>query len=44
MKAKRVSLDDIAKALGVSKATVSVVLNGRGDEFNISKKKQVLIH
>ncbi len=43
MKAKRTSLDDIAKKVGVSKATVSFVLNGKGDEFNISKEKQVLI-
>lgn len=43
MREKRTSLDDIAKAVGVSKATVSFVLNDRGDEFNISKKKQQLI-
>lgn len=43
MKAKRTSLDDIAKKVGVSKATVSFVLNGKGDEFNISKEKQILI-
>lgn len=43
MKEKRVSLDDIARAIGVSKATVSFVLNGKGDEFNISKEKQRLI-
>ncbi len=43
MKAKRTSLNDIAKALSVSKATVSFVLNGKGDQFNISKKKQELI-
>lgn len=44
MKTKRTSLEDIAKAVGVSKATVSFVLNGKGDEFNISKEKQKLIH
>ncbi len=44
MKEKRTSLEDIAKAVGVSKATVSFVLNGKGDEFNISKEKQRLIH
>lgn len=44
MKSKRTSLNDIAKALNVSKATVSFVLNGKGDEFNISKEKQRLIH
>ena len=43
MKAKRTSLEDIARAVGVSKATVSFVLNGKGDDFNISKEKQVLI-
>ncbi len=43
MKEKRVSLEDIAKSIGVSKATVSFVLNGKGDEFNISKEKQRLI-
>lgn len=43
MKEKRTSLDDIAKSIGVSKATVSFVLNDKGDEFNISKEKQRLI-
>lgn len=43
MKKKRTSLEDIAKAVGVSKATVSFVLNDKGDEFNISKEKQKLI-
>lgn len=43
MKAKRTSLNDIAKALSVSKATVSFVLNDKGDKFNISKEKQRLI-
>lgn len=43
MKQKRTSLNDIAKALNVSKATVSFVLNGKGDQFNISKEKQRLI-
>jgi len=43
MKQKRISLNDIAKALNVSKATVSFVLNDKGDQFNISKEKQRLI-
>lgn len=43
LKEKRTSLNDIAKALNVSKATVSFVLNGKGDQFNISKEKQRLV-
>ena len=43
MREKKTSLEDIAKAVGVSKATVSFVLNDRGDEFNISKEKQRII-
>lgn len=43
MKAKRTSLEDIARAVGVSKATVSFVLNGKGDEYSISKEKQKII-
>lgn len=43
MKEKRTSLADIAQSIGVSKATVSFVLNDKGDEFNISKEKQRLI-
>ena len=43
LKGKRTSLNDIAKALNVSKATVSFVLNDKGDQFNISKEKQRLI-
>ena len=37
---KKKSLSDIAKALGVSKTLVSLVLNGRGDEMNINKETQ----
>lgn len=37
---KKTSLSDIAGALGVSKALVSLVLNGRGDELGINKETQ----
>ena len=37
---KRISLQDIAHNLQVSKATVSIVLNGRGDEKRVSKETQ----
>lgn len=35
---KRVSLKDIAKELGVSTATVSLVLNGKNEKGRVSKK------
>ncbi len=37
---KRVSLNDIAKSLGVSKTLVSMVLNNLGDQNGISQKTQ----
>ncbi|TNE54730.1 MAG: LacI family transcriptional regulator [Bacteroidetes bacterium] len=43
MQQKKVSLSDIAKILGVSKSTVSFVLNNKGDKYNISKETQKLI-
>jgi LacI family transcriptional regulator len=36
----KVSLDNIAKSLGVSKTLVSMVINGKGDLIGISKKTQ----
>ena len=44
MQQKKVSLSDIAKILGISKSTVSFVLNNKGDKYNISKETQKLIH
>lgn len=43
MRTSKTSLKDIANALTVSKATVSFVLNGKGDDYNISKETQKLI-
>jgi len=37
---KKVSLSDLAIALGVSKTLVSLVLNGRGEQYGINKKVQ----
>ena len=37
---KRVSLQDISKSLNISKSTISIVLNGRGDEKRVSKETQ----
>lgn len=37
---KKISLKDIAESLGVSKALVSLVLNGKGDERGINKLTQ----
>lgn len=44
MREKRTSITDLANSLGVSKATVSFVLNGKGDEYHISKAMQAKIH
>lgn len=38
--ANKTSIQDIANALEISKTTVSFVLNGKGDEKNISRKTQ----
>ncbi|NHB68700.1 LacI family DNA-binding transcriptional regulator [Perlabentimonas gracilis] len=37
---KKISLADIANALGVSKTLVSLVINGKGNEHGISKETQ----
>ena len=37
---KKSSLEDVAKALGVSKTLVSMVLNGKGTQYGISKKTE----
>ncbi len=39
-KHKKVSINDIAEMLGVSKTLVSIVLNGKGDQLGISKNTQ----
>lgn len=40
MSSKKVSLADIASSLGISKSTVSFVLNDKGDQYNISPETQ----
>lgn len=37
---KKKSIDNLAKSLGVSKTLVSLVLNGKGDQYGISKATQ----
>ena len=44
MREKRTSISDLAAILGVSKATISFVLNGKGDTYHISKGMQAKIH
>ena len=34
------TIDEIAEIAGVSKTTVSLVINGRGEKYRISKKTQ----
>jgi LacI family transcriptional regulator len=43
MKSKKTSITDIASQLRISKSTVSFVLNGKGNQYNISQKTQQLI-
>lgn len=40
---KRLQLEDLAKQLGYSKTLISMVLNGKGDQYGISKKTQTLV-
>jgi LacI family transcriptional regulator len=40
---KRLQLEDLAKQLGYSKTLISMVLNGKGDLYGISKKTQVIV-
>jgi LacI family transcriptional regulator len=37
---KKISLQDISKSLNISKSTISLVLNGRGNEKRVSKETQ----
>jgi LacI family transcriptional regulator len=37
---KKITLQDIANQLNISKATISIVLNGHGDEKRVSKETQ----
>ncbi|MCG8515027.1 MAG: LacI family DNA-binding transcriptional regulator, partial [Halanaerobiales bacterium] len=37
---KKVTLNDISERLKISKSTISLVLNGRGDEKRVSKETQ----
>ena len=41
---KKISLKDIAREAGYSITTVSMVLNGQGDAYNIAEKTQEKIH
>ena len=38
MKPKRITIKDIAELAGVSKATASLVLNGRGKELRVAQE------
>jgi LacI family transcriptional regulator len=40
---KRLQLEDISKQLGYSKTLISMVLNGKGDQYGISKKTQAAV-
>ena len=43
MKKQRVSLDDIARSVGVSKAVVSLVMNGKAEQYGISERTRIRV-
>lgn len=40
---KRLQLEDLSKQLGYSKTLISMVLNGKGNQYGISKKTQTVV-
>jgi LacI family transcriptional regulator len=40
---KRLQLEDLSKQLGYSKTLISMVLNGKGNQYGISKKTQAVV-
>src|SRR6185369_3798139 len=40
---KKLQLEDLSKQLGYSKTLISMVLNGKGNQYGISKKTQALV-
>src|SRR6218665_1277460 len=40
---KRLQLEDLSKQLGYSKTLISMVLNGKGNQYGISKKTQAAV-
>jgi LacI family transcriptional regulator len=40
---RKLQLDDLSKELGYSKTLISMVLNGKGNQYGISKKTQALV-
>ncbi len=40
---KRLQLEDLSKQLGYSKTLISMVLNGKGNQYGISKKTQAIV-
>ncbi len=40
---KRLQLEDLSKQLGYSKTLISMVLNGKADQYGISKKTQAIV-
>lgn len=43
MKVRKLQLEDISKQLGLSKTLISMVINGKGNQYGISKKTQATV-